>query len=133
MNNMAGTSTPYGRGPGPRSLGAARLGVDDDPDRVHVVAGLVEVFVRRRGIERDRVARAQLIAIEADVGLQRAADDQAVLAPVVPQWPPFVGGMAAGGVDHLEEVGHRLGLRSEPLPAHAAGQVDDPAVAAPLY
>src|SRR5215472_17351855 len=72
---------------GPRSLGAARLGVDDDPDRVHVVAGLVEVFVRRRGIERDRVARAQLIALEADVGLQRAADDQAVLAPVVPQWP----------------------------------------------
>src|SRR6266568_4200246 len=41
--------------------------------------------------------------------------------------------MAAGGVDHLEEVGHGLGLRGEPLPAHAAGQVDDPAIAPPLH
>jgi len=38
-----------------------------------------------RHSKRDRVARAKLVAFEADVGRQRAAEDQAVLAPVVAQ------------------------------------------------
>jgi hypothetical protein len=107
--------------------------MDDDRDRAHDLAGLVEVLVRHRGIERDRVAGVQVVALEPDVGGERAADDQGVLAPVVAQRAPLVGGVAAGGVDHLEEIRHRLGLRRQPFPAHAAGQVDDLAVAAALH
>ena len=116
-----------------RQSGPAGLGVDHDRDRVHVIAGFIEVLVRRGRVERDRVARAELVALEAHVGLQGAADDQEVLAPVVAQRPALVGGVATGGVDHLQEVGHGLGLRGEPLPAHAAGQVDDLAAVAALH
>ncbi len=108
-------------------------GVDDDPDGADVIGGLVQVFVRGRGIEGDGVAGAQFVAVEADVGGQRAADDDSVLAAFVAQGPAFVGGVAAGGVDHLQEVGGRVGAGRESLPADAAGQIDEPAAVGPLH
>jgi hypothetical protein len=112
--------------------GAAGLRVHDRPDRVHVRRGGVPVQVRHRGVERDRVARAKLERVETDAGVQGAAGDQAVLAAVMAQRAPRVGGVPAGLVDHFEEVHPFVGTRGQALPAHAAGQVDGAPGAAPL-
>ncbi len=121
-----------GSPPGWHCSGEPGLRVHDRPDRMHVRRGVVPVQVRHRGVERDRVARAQLEGVEADGGVQGATGDQAVLAAVVAQRAPRVGGVPAGLVDHFEEVHPLVRAGGQPLPAHPAGQVDGAPGAGPL-
>src|SRR5436309_1897801 len=60
------------------------LAADDHPDRLGRLVAVRAQAVWRRGVERDRVARAELVLVEADAHAEPAADDVAVLLAAVP-------------------------------------------------
>src|SRR5439155_10292085 len=89
---------------------------DDRPGRRHRFLADRPEAVGGVGVEDDRVAGAELEALEADRGAEVAGEDEPVLAAVV----AHVGARRAGGaadlVDHVEEVDPLLVGGGEAVP-----------------
>src|SRR4051794_8237173 len=75
---------------------------DDRPGRRHRFVADRPKAVRGVGVEDDRVAWAQLEALEADRGAEVAGEDEPVLAAVVAHVGARRAGSAADFVDHVE-------------------------------
>ncbi len=88
--------------------------------------------MRLRAVERDRVARADLVGVEADRNLESPRQDVSVLGAVVPHQRVGRGRLAAGRIAQQEEVDVVVGLRGEPFPADPRLQVDRRSVGAAL-
>src|SRR5581483_1421903 len=108
-------------------LSGPRIGraADHDPDRLRGLVADRPQPVRRRGVERDRRARAELVLVEPDAHAERPARDVAVLAPAVRDERVVGARFGADRIDDVEELDVRVAVRGEPLPADTRSEVDD--------
>src|SRR5438874_10226424 len=86
--------------------GRARVALpaDDRPDRAHRVVADRAQPVRRRRVERDRRAGAELVLVEANCDAEPPADHVAVLLAAVPHQRVLRARLAARLVDDVEEL-----------------------------
>src|SRR5262249_9154989 len=103
---------------------AVALPPDDDPDRLGGLIADGPQPMRRGGIERDRVARAQVVTLEADLHAEAAAGDVAVPDAAVAHERGLRARLAADVVDDAEELDARVRGGRQPLPRHARGEPD---------
>src|SRR5262245_26552506 len=98
------------------SAGALSVRVADEPDAQRRLVRLVGQQVRRRGLEADGVAGAQVDDVEADRDLEFAFEQVAELRPVVLQHPAVVRRRRVRWIDDSHEVGVGARVGGQLLP-----------------
>src|SRR5439155_4662259 len=98
---------------------AVALPPDHDPDRLDALVPESPQTMRRRRVERDRVARTEVVLVEADADSESPADDVAVLPAAVGDERVGGAGLTAHVVRHEQELRARIALCGEPLPRYA--------------
>ena len=93
----------------------------------------VSVVMRRCRVEGQGISFEEAEGVESDDGFEFALQDIEVFAAVVSDGLSAVGGLAAGGVDNLEEVHVAVVGGGEAFPAHAGRKFNGAAIIRPLH
>src|SRR5688572_15647649 len=104
----------------------------DEPDRLDGLIAWVGQSVRNSRIEGDGVARPQQELVEADVDLERSAEDVAPLLALVALERIGRGRGAADFVRHEQEIDVAEGLRRQSLPLDSPTEPDPHSGRSPL-